>query len=70
MAFAFIAMMAGVGGALYIVLEALFIYPKPGPKAPVRESYLMEVNSRWLRVIRIGVGLVILGAILLLTGLI
>lgn len=70
MAFAFVALMAGVGGALYIVLEALFIYPKPSPKSPVRESYLLEVNSRWLRVVRIGVGLVMLGVIVLLTGLI
>lgn len=54
MAFAFIALLAAVGGALNIVLEALFTYPKPSRKLPVRESYLFELDSRWLRLVILG----------------
>lgn len=65
---AFGALLVGLVGAFYIVLEALFIYPKPDPKISARENFLFEIGSRWLRVIRIAVGLLILAAILLLAG--
>ncbi len=64
------ALIVGLAGAAYIVFEALFIYPKPDPKLSAKENYFFEVRSRWLRIFRIAVGFLMLGVILLLTGLI